>query len=277
MTWIAILLIGLGCADLARSSRTTRGRATAHVLAPVVVATVAGLSGVHAWPDVVALALGLGGAAAWIELSGRTQRTGRDAVWALAVLAATLVGLLAFSGAATAPGGPLQRWLDWADLPADAAPPLARVLLLVGLGLFNIATANVIVRLVLLAIGALRPDQVTRPPDPQPADRLKGGRLLGPMERLVILGLGLAGEFGAAGLVIAAKGLLRFPEIQASGRAGAAALGAGGPAGAANPGLPGGLASARTGPVGIDDVTEYFLVGSFVSWLLALVTLAVAR
>ena len=62
------------------------------------------------------------------------------------------------------------------------------------------------------------------------------------MERLVILGLGLAGEYGAASIVIAAKGLLRFPEIQA----------------AALPPPP----SSR---VGIDDVTEYFLVGSFVS------------
>ncbi len=29
--------------------------------------------------------------------------------------------------------------------------------------------------------------------------------------------------------------------------------------------------------MGIDAVTEYFLVGSFVSWLLALVSLAVTR
>ncbi len=81
------------------------------------------------------------------------------------------------------------------------------------------------------------------------------------MERLVILGLGLAGEFGAAGLVIAAKGLLRFPEIQVAARQGASGRPTGSYAG---------------GPAGIDDVTEYFLVGSFVSWLIALATLALA-
>ena len=69
----------------------------------------------------------------------------------------------------------------------------------------------------------------------------EGGRLLGPMERLVILGLGLAGDYTAAGIVVAAKGLLRFPELQA----------------------------ARKEPT-IAAVTEYFLVGSFTSWLLAL-------
>ena len=85
------------------------------------------------------------------------------------------------------------------------------------------------------------------------------------MERLVILGLGLAGEFGAAGIVIAAKGLLRFPEIQAAARGNGNANG--------NP-TSGPTGSYPGGPAGIDDVTEYFLVGSFVSWLIALGSLA---
>jgi hypothetical protein len=194
------------------------------------------------------------GVAAWVELSAFTHRTARGALVALGTLAATLAGVIALSGWASAPDGLLSRWLAWADLPGDGAPATPRLLLLVGLGLVNIATGNVIVRLVLLAIGALRPDQllVGEAQPAQPSDRLKGGRLLGPMERLVILGLGLAGELGAAGLVIAAKGLLRFPEIQAAGRT-----------------------TSPTG-TGIDDVTEYFLVGSFVSWLVALASLGVA-
>lgn len=259
MTWLSILLIGAGLADLVRASESRRSRMAAHVVAPVTVATTAALSGVHAWPDVVALLLALVGVAAWIELSARTQANGRHALRALGALAATLAGLLAFSGAASDPAGPLGRWLVWADLPGSGTPDVARTLLLLGLTLLNIATANVIVRLVLLAIGALRPEQVTAPKTPQPADRLKGGRLLGPMERLVILGLGLAGEFGAAGLVVAAKGLLRFPELQAAGRA-------------VNSGDP-----ARPAGHGIDDVTEYFLVGSFVSWIVALASLSLTQ
>ncbi|MDN5764271.1 MAG: hypothetical protein L0H96_10255 [Humibacillus sp.] len=278
MTWVSIVLIGVGVADLVRTSLSRRRRLAAHLVGPLVVLVVALLSGVSRWPDGVALLLALGGCTLWTELSDRAQTTGRQAIWALTTLGGTLVGLLAFSGAATSPNGPLESWLGWADLPGMGEADSGRVLLLTGLALFNIATANIVVRLVLLAIGALRPDQLTASQQPQAADRLKGGRLLGPMERLVILGLGLAGQFGAAGLVIAAKGLLRFPEIQASARGSASPPGAGSTAGSANPALPGGTTTGtRTGPVGIDDVTEYFLVGSFVSWLLALASLAVAR
>jgi len=264
MTWLSIVLIGLGVGDLVRSSAWPRARLVAHVTTPVVVAAVAVLTAVDAWLDVLALMLGVAAAAVWMELSRRTQRTGHGALAALASFAVLVVGLIGFSGAASPPGGPLADWLTWADLPGTTTPSPARLLVLTGLVAFNVATANVIVRLVLLAIGALRPDMVAAstptfsPAAPgQPVDRLKGGRLLGPMERLVILGLGLAGEFGAAGIVIAAKGLLRFPEIQAAARSNASG------------GYPG-------GPAGIDDVTEYFLVGSFVSWLIALATLALA-
>jgi hypothetical protein len=272
MTWLAVVLIGLGVGDLVRSSVWGRPRTAGHVASPVVIAVVAVVSDVDAWPDLVALVVGAALAAAWMELSRRTQRTGRGAPAALGVFALLVAGLVGFSGAASVPGGPLSSWLAWADLPASVSPSPARVLLLTGLVAFNIATANVIVRLVLLTIGALSPDAVAASRTPptgagpahgqpaQPADRLKGGRLLGPMERLVILGLGLAGEFGAAGIVIAAKGLLRFPEVQAAARRGAT-----------------GTAGAYAGgPAGIDDVTEYFLVGSFVSWLVALGSLALA-
>ena len=60
-----------------------------------------------------------------------------------------------------------------------------------------------------------------------------------------IVGLGLAGYLTAASIVIAAKGLLRFPELQ-----------------------------SKREQVWIHRLTEYFLVGSFVSWLMALASLA---
>lgn len=279
MTWLSIVLAGIGVGDILRSTSWRWGRVAGHVVAPVVILALALLAGLHAWPDLLALVLAAAAGAAWAELSRRTQMTGRGALAPLAAFAAIVVGLLAFSGAASPAGGALATWLAWADLPGHGPLPAARVLLLTGLVLFNVATANIIVRLVLLTIGALRPSDVTNAnaaaaaaaslsgqtaplTSGQPSDRLKGGRLLGPMERLVILGLGVAGQFGAAGLVIAAKGLLRFPEIQAAAR-----NGNGSPAAAAN-------GSYAGGPAGIDDITEYFLVGSFVSWLIALGSLA---
>ncbi|MGN6751710.1 MAG: hypothetical protein ACTHJJ_04070 [Intrasporangium sp.] len=257
MTWVAVVLIGLGVGDLARASHQRRAGRAAHLVTPAVILLVAVVTGLTSLPDWLALLWGAIGTTCWQALSRRTQATGRGALTALAALGVTLSVLLLGSGWASSPDGALAGWLAWADLPGPTPPP-ARLLLLLGLGLFNIATGNVIVRLVLLATGALRPEQVQASSTPQPSDRLKGGRLLGPMERLVILGLGLAGEFGAASLVIAAKGLLRFPEIQATAR-GNGSVGVGGPR------------------VSIDEVTEYFLVGSFTSWLVALASLALAQ
>ena len=142
-------------------------------------------------------------------------------------------------------GGLLREVLRESTLPllSDLAPE--RALLLAGALLVPLSTGNVIVRLVLGARGTTHPLRSTAGPSPS----LKGGRLLGPMERLLIVGLGLAGEVTAASIVIAAKGLLRFPELQSA------------------------KADGTTGP-GIHEVTEYFLVGSFVSWTVSLVALA---
>lgn len=68
------------------------------------------------------------------------------------------------------------------------------------------------------------------------------GRWIGILERLLIYTLVLAGEPGAAGLVVAAKTLLRFPEISGE--------------------------HARLDP-------EYVIVGSLASWLAAFVVGAV--
>jgi hypothetical protein len=74
--------------------------------------------------------------------------------------------------------------------------------------------------------------------DPAPVDDLRGGRLIGPLERLLIVGLTLAGALPIVAGLLAAKGIVRFPEISNDRARGSKA--------------------------------EYFLVGSFVSWALAL-------
>ena len=123
--------------------------------------------------------------------------------------------------------------------------------MVVGVVLLQFVTGNQLVRLVLGSVGAVKPEG-----QPQPSDRLKGGRLLGPMERLLILGLGLAGQLAAATAVVAAKSIIRFPEINAQ-------------------------KARENGNIGIDfdlgDITEYFLVGSFASWIIAFGGLALAQ
>ena len=93
---------------------------------------------------------------------------------------------------------------------------------------------------MLAATGTTNPALHDTPEDPE--QRLKGGRLLGPMERVLILGLGLAGPPDRRQHRRSPrKGLLRWPELQ-----------------------------SKTEQQWIHRLTEYFLVGSFVSWLVAL-------
>ncbi|MPZ70678.1 MAG: hypothetical protein GEU71_14285 [Actinobacteria bacterium] len=79
---------------------------------------------------------------------------------------------------------------------------------------------------------------------PEADQSLRGGRFIGPMERTLIFGLGVSGYLTAAAVVATAKGLLRFPEI------------------------------SKEDKTNIHAATEYFLVGSLASWILALAPLA---
>jgi hypothetical protein len=261
MSWLAVWLIGIAVADLARAGGRgvhVRGSVVlGSVLAGVAaMAAVTALAGLTAPVDLVVLAASVLFLALWVRFSAQAMSTGEGHWPALAALAGGAVWLVALSGWATPAGGWLETWLAWADPPViEDGSSTAHVLLVLALLLVNLATANVLVRLVLVSVGAMRPpNRFGDGAEPQPSDQLRGGRLLGPLERLLILGLGLSGQLTAAGLVIAAKGLIRFPELQSK-------------------------RDDRTTveAVGIDEVTEYFLVGSFVSWLLALGSLALTR
>ena len=254
MTWLGVWLVGVGLADLVRSGDRPRSEALARLVGVAGVVVTATLAGLVAPVDGVALLGALVALVAWLRYSQQALTTGTGHVAALSWLAGGAVWLLALSGWAGPADGVLADWLGWADLPAVVAgAEPARVLLVLGLVLVNLSTGNVLVRLVLVAIKAVPPsDAAPLPAGPQADEQLRGGRLLGPMERVLILGLGLAGQLGAAGLVIAAKGLIRFPGLQSK------------------------RGETTVEGVGIDAVTEYFLVGSFISWLVALGSLVLA-
>jgi hypothetical protein len=233
---VAVLLIALGIADLCR--RAVRAAWLPLAIGPVVVAACAALCALRHAGDIPLLVLAAAAAVAWEWLCLGSERTGRRHAAPLAVFAAALALLIVMSGWSSAVNGLVARWSSWVHLPLDHVTPI-RLLMVVGVVLVQFATGNQLVRLVLGSVGAVRPAG-----EPQPSDRLKGGRLLGPMERLLILSLGVGGQVAAASAVVAAKGIIRFPELNAQ--------------------------KDRNGDVGIDEVTEYFLVGSFASWLLAL-------
>jgi hypothetical protein len=234
MSWLGVLLLGLALTDLAHSVRPARWVPECiGAVAAVVFALLAGLTSAR---DLAALAAIVLLVLAWGQ--SVTRGFGRGPAWLpLVVLVFALVLGVGTSGAAPEADGVLADWLEGVSLPVLEDLSADRFLLAAGAFALQLSSGNVIVRLVLKATGTLNPAaDGSMPPTP-----LKGGRLLGPLERVFILGLGLAGQLTAASIVVAAKGLLRFPELSSPGE------------------------RAR-----IHQLTEYFLVGSFVSWLVAL-------
>lgn len=235
MSWLGILLIGLAVTDLTHSVRKVRF--VPECVGAVVVVLVGLLAGLTSAGEVLGL-LAIGVA---VLLWGATVTWGfgrPGPAWApLGVFALAVLGAIACSGLAPEASGLLGRWLasvTVADL-GDVDPD--RFLLAVGVFGAQLSTGNVLVRLVLKSTGTLHP----LADGGMPPTRLKGGRLLGPLERVFILALALAGQETAASVVVAAKGLLRFPEL-----------------------------TSRRDQQRIHQLTEYFLLGSFMSWLVAL-------
>lgn len=230
MLAIAVWLVVLGGCDLLRAGRdaTTPVRraniAAVGVLALVLGGLAVDMSAVEwAWlfPAWVA------GFLLWLFGSSIALQGGGHGL----ARAAAFCGLALGLGVGILRGGEMRGdWPDALEASVLTSLPPDRVALVVGVLLVQLATANVAVRLVLDAVGV---------PATTNEKKLKGGRLLGPMERVFIVGLALAGQVTAAAIVVAAKGLLRFPELQRE----------------------------TEGP---SDVTEYFLIGSFASWLVAL-------
>jgi hypothetical protein len=156
--------------------------------------------------------------------------------------------------------------------------PFELAMLALGAGVFLLESSNLVVRAALDGEHTWRPIDITRaassaesaPPSEATADAeagaasasdmttdadplgiaaapattrdpragFKGGRLIGPLERILVLLLTLAAAYPILAAMLAAKGIVRFPEISRDGETGARA--------------------------------EYFLVGSLVSWVIAL-------
>lgn len=241
-----LLLALIGAADLLR---THLGRPWAivsgvAVWSAAVVAAGAGL-GAPVPGLVAAVALAVGWLLTTTTVEGARPPGGLRPAVGLVVAVLVLGVADRAAGPAT---GPLAD--GYAALSrAESLPPIEQAVLALGSALLLLESGNVIVRAALfrelpqpvptrprlsLRDRLLRssPVEEVRLPD------LRGGRAIGQLERLLVAGLTLSGAIGLAGAVFAAKGIVRFPEISRDEEGGARA--------------------------------EYFLVGSLVSWALAL-------
>ncbi|MBM4623061.1 hypothetical protein M3C10_01635 [Micrococcus luteus] len=220
MTALALLALGLhdlldavlpGAWPAPRRRWLARaGAAVAAALAAVLVAVLA--------PTGVAVAVG-GGLVALGLLMGWTWLHPDRPLGVVAVVAA--VGLVAVLESTLAPAG------------LRSAPP-ALTLLAVAVALTE--TGNRVTRAVLALAGRLA-DGGDEEAGDAAADGLRGGRYIGTMERLLMVVLGLAQAYPVIAALMAAKGIVRFPEISADRGAGSRA--------------------------------EEFLIGSLASWGLA--------
>jgi hypothetical protein len=231
LIFAALALLAFGVGDLVAllPLKPTSGTLVAAAAAVSAVLGVAALSGMRVGSVALTAVIAIP-AVVWVVLAPKTP--GKKDVWLLLLPIAALVGTIAASGSASAVEGDIAHWYE--GLPFgfafSGAISVDRFVFGVGAFLFLLATSNQIVKLVLATTDAK---------DLKAADLPKGGRLLGPMERLIVAAAVVAGDPAGAGFVVAAKGLLRFPEV------------------------------SRTENDNIHELTEYLLVGTFTSVLIA--------
>ena len=238
MTLLGLAILAIGVADLAAGGLGGEIAARRNAVVAIVVAVVTAAAGFllvsagDTWAALALLAAVLVASMGWSLL--RVADVGAKHPWlALAALFVPPGILAAASGNLNAVVSPrASAWLASLPFPAVSGLEPDRFVLVVGVAVSLTATANGIVRVVLAAAG---------PQVKTSEDRLRGGRLIGPLERLMIFGLALAAEPTAAALVVSAKSILRFPEVSSAAR-----------------------------DASVDSVTEYFLIGSLTSWALAL-------
>jgi hypothetical protein len=254
MIALGLALLALGIADFVAGglagapidrSRIARGLAASALPLLAIVALCGGKASALAY-----VLLALTGIATWllVRLEGTRAQTAtsheRRAGRAIAVFLLLLLALLLLAPLAAC--NP-PRWMHRAlqDHPLLHRTTPEALIAVLGILALLAAPANALIRAILRACGTQMESS---------AQRLRGGRTIGMLERWLIFGFAAAGEPTAAALVVSAKSLVRFPELQAARTSG-----------------------AGDGPQEIDHVTEYFLLGSLASWFVALVPAVVLR
>jgi hypothetical protein len=256
----ALLLLTVSLTDLA-AARSTRPRG---LVLPVLVAlVVSGAGWLGLGVPVVVAAVVAALAIAWLVVVTAFTRSHRSApLLAGAVVLGLMVAVAVVVEPLLVAVGPTVPAYEEFARATGFGVPLRVVVGAVATALFLTRPANLICRAALgrsladeessvlrtprrwsLSIRSRQVAQVEESPsgtdaaESVPQASLKGGRVIGPLERLLITALALVGAEAVVVALIAAKGIVRFPEISADGRNGSKA--------------------------------EEFLVGSLVSWTLA--------
>ncbi|WP_312171026.1 hypothetical protein [Microbacterium sp.] len=246
------ILLAVGAADLVRQFAPRRW---VGYLTTAVILLLLGSVSDALLPMLSGLVVG----ALWVWCMP-SERPAPLGFWPAALLGVLSVGAVVALGARADTGLIGAVWSirsPMGEVPFDLA------MLTIGAGVFLLESANLVVRAALDGEHTWRPAELTRIPAPATAESeaepgpiatnetsdeaepvrdqragFKGGRLIGPLERILVMILTLAAAYPILAAMLAAKGIVRFPEISRDGETGARA--------------------------------EYFLVGSLVSWVIGL-------
>ena len=249
----SLVLIAIGVADAARANRPRMASVIIGIASVLVVGIAAYfVLQISGWALISIVVV----ATLWVVCMPDDRA--RPRMWPIAVLAWVLAGLALVPTATES--SPASDVLERASSSVLAEVSLATIVAALGVGLALTHTANIVARATLArvrptslavapharrwrlrlgswAIGSIERAEPTRAPAAEPQSTLRGGRLIGPIERLLIVALAMTGAYAVIAALVAAKGIVRFPEISADSETGSKA--------------------------------EEFLIGSLVSWGLA--------
>lgn len=254
MIGIGAWLLALGVADLIAGGLAGEPRhqdqvaagLTCGLLLVLLASWIGGLTGPACLGLMALTALGGG----WLFFRLPMRQGGVDSEASLArlrlalgLLLTALLLTVVLSGEFQAHSKMAFRALEPMDVPWLSAKSSSQVILMVGTAVFLMASGNGVVRAVL----DIANTELKRSGQP-----LEAGRFIGAIERLMIYGLAVAGEPTAVALIVSAKSLLRFPALSRKARQSD-------------------TTGEESGAIAtVEYSTEYFLLGSLVSWFVAL-------
>ncbi len=237
MIAVICVLLAFGTSDIVRASKAGQATVIASLAIAVLSALCAHWLGLTAWRPIALGASLFVSLVVWLipkrEMTCEAMGVHIGPGIQLAVLCGLVAVSLGLAGQIPNVGGPFSRWFNHLPLPGVHQATATQAALAIAAAVFLLHTTNRVIRLVLVVVGAEAE---------KGENKLKGGRYIGPIERLIVAALMLAGSLEGAGLIIAAKGFIRLPEIRS--------------------GIDQGDGEA-------DVVAEYFLIGTLTSILIA--------
>lgn len=235
-----LLLLMIGASDALRSGRPQRFGWAASIATSLGL----GVAAVYGMGMPIAWASGcLGITVCWLFVMPAHGEIRPHRLWPafMLLLIVALVTVIDRSGDLL--HGPIVDMYASAVHPSIAGIPSPLVVGGIAAALFLTRSSNLIVR---AALGHAVEDDIDSDDEravarwlhrEPPRATLRGGRVIGPLERILLVFLALTGAYPVIAALIAAKGIVRFPEISTDRGSGSKA--------------------------------EEFLVGSFTSWFIA--------